>query len=162
MCCDTDLNLFSPCYGCTINRNDHEPSSCSFSLLRSWSKVIPPSFITDFNRNMGIKTVHIDDLIAFSQQHNVPPNQSRHNLPYIILPTTVDEQLIRSQVSSNILASELVDIWIDNVSYLRLNNSNLPITAYTNGSLSSKHVRRDHSRPNNISMIRDDVTIRPY
>ena len=97
--------------------------------------------------------MHIDDLIAFSQQHNVPHNQSRHNLPYIILPTTVDEQLIRSQVSSNILASELVDIWIDNVSYLRLNNSNLPITAYTDGSLSSKHVRHDHSRPNNISMM---------
>src|SRR3989440_11657051 len=64
-CCNTDLNLFSPCSGCTINRNDHEPSSCSFSLLRSWSKVIPPSFITDFNRNTGVKTVHIDDLIAF-------------------------------------------------------------------------------------------------
>ena len=89
--------------------------------------------------------MHIDDLIAFSQQHNVPPNQSRHNLPYIILPTTVDEQLIRSQVSFNILASELVDIWIDNVSYLRLNNSKqlTPMAPYSVNTL-------DVTTPNQI------------
>src|ERR1043165_7047585 len=66
-CCDIALDLFSPCPGCTINRNVHEFSSCSFSIHRSWSHIIPLSFITIRNRNNGIRMVHIDDMATFTR-----------------------------------------------------------------------------------------------
>ena len=116
--------------------------------------MIPLTFITNFNRNNGIRTVHIENPAAFTQlKDDLTPNRTNLQLPTIFLPSTVEVQLIRSQVTSSILATELINIWHDNILLLQQLDPNHRITAYTDGSLSSKHVRRDRSRSDNISMM---------
>ena len=153
-CCAVELDLYSPCPGCLLNTNVVSHSNCSFSIRSSQSKLLPRTFVTIYNSNNLGRTVHIDDpSTLFKQMTTIQDINIRHSVPTVDLAPSIDEQLIHSQIHSPTLANDLLDIWIDNVSFLQHNGLNSKLEAYTDGSLASKHVRRDRSRLDNISMM---------
>ena len=148
---DPISSRFSPCSGCSLARSNNTNNLCSFNMRIAQTKSIPSAFLGTLSTANPSITIHIDSLAALSNTDITRP--SNHLIsPRIILHQSIDEQLIRTQIHSSTLVTELIEIWRHSVQFV-VNAGPTSIIAYTDGSLASKHIRRDLSRPENISFM---------